>query len=81
MSLSITMFVMHPSGQSVAEVKLWEYYLVEMSRFSVGPRTLGPATGTSSLFTVASQHVLISAAGGAVMMGIGWVIRRVRRRK
>jgi hypothetical protein len=80
MSLTVTILSMHPSGQYVVQMKLWEYYLAEMGRFSIGPRTMGPGS-SSSLMTVAAEHLLMSCLGGILTLGIGWVVRRVRKRK
>jgi len=78
MSLVITMVSMHPSGQFVVECKLWEYYILEIRRELNSSGNLGPATGSSSAaVTTAAEHLLCSAVGGAVMLGIVWTVRRI----
>jgi LPXTG-motif cell wall-anchored protein len=37
---------------------------------------MGPATGGSGLGEKVFQHVLLSAAGGLLLAGLGWVVRR-----
>jgi hypothetical protein len=82
MSLTITMYSMHPSGNAVVGCKLWEYYLIEIQRALSSSGNLGPATGSSSAaVTTAFQHILFSAVGGAVMLGIGWGVCKIKGRK
>lgn len=79
MSFTVTMYSMHPSGEYVTEYSLWEYYWIEIPR-GFGPQSLGPATGSSSAARrTAFEHLLLSAGGGAVCLGIGWLLRRIKR--
>jgi hypothetical protein len=78
-TLIVTMHTMHPQGHAVMECKLWKYYAIEIPRL-FGPLNLGPAMDSSSaVVTVALQHLFVSALGGAVMLGVGWVVNRLRR--
>ncbi len=78
-TLIVTMHTMHPQGHAVMECKLWKYYAIEIPRL-FSPRNLGPAMDSSSaVVTVAFEHLLVSALGGAVMLGVGWVVNRLRR--
>lgn len=78
-SLTITMYSMRPSGDGVVACKLWQYYLIEIRRALTSPGVAGPASGSGSAALVtALQHLLVSAAGGAVVMGIGWLIYKVK---
>jgi hypothetical protein len=82
MSLTVTMPTMHPSGQMVVASKLWQYYVIEIQRALHSSGHFGPATGNSSAaVTTALQHVLFSAAGGALMLGIGLGVRKITGRQ
>jgi hypothetical protein len=82
MSLFVTMYSMHPSGQFVVECRLWQYYMLEIERALHSSGNLGPASGSSSAaVTTAIEHLLCSVVGGAVMLGIVWGVRRIRGRK
>jgi hypothetical protein len=82
MSLTVTMYSMHSSGQYVVGYKLWQYYLVEIQRALQPTQALGPTTGsTAAAVTTLVQHLLCSAVGGAVMLGIGWVVHKVKGRR
>jgi hypothetical protein len=82
MTLVVNMYWMDPSGEFIARGKLWEYYLAEIRRATNSPRTLGPATGsTEAAVSTAFQHVLTSAVGGAILLGIGWGVRKIKARK
>lgn len=82
MSIAITMHAMHPSGRAVVECRLWQYYILELRRaLRASSGALGPATGSSmaALVTLA-EHLLLSAAGGGLSLGLAWGIRKVRGR-
>jgi hypothetical protein len=82
MSFAITMYTMHSSGDAVIECKLWQYYVIEIGRAWGGRKTLGPLTGSSSATAItAFQHVLCSAIGGVGMLGVGWIVRKIRSRQ
>jgi hypothetical protein len=71
---------LHPSGQFAFRSPLWKYYAVALPR-AIGPSTLGPASGAgSALMITIAQHLAVSAAGGCVGLGIGWVIGRRKSR-
>jgi hypothetical protein len=80
MSLTVTTYSLHPSGRAVVACKLWLYYVFETRRaLSRSSNVLGPATRSLCAAVVKLfQHVLWSAVGGAGMLGIGWVFRRLR---
>lgn len=82
MSLTVTMYAMHPSGGAVVECKLWQYYTIEIRRaMSPSSSTLGPGTdGFSAAAVTAFQHLLCSAVGGVGMLGVAWAIRKIRHR-
>ena len=81
MALFVTMYSLHPSGNAAVACRLWEYYFIEFRRV-VGPynNILGPATGSSSTaIETAFFHVLFSVIGGAVLAGVGWCVRKIKR--
>lgn len=83
MLLVMPQAAMHPSGAFVVSCRLWRYYLIE-ARNAFGPsaHTLGPATGgMGRLMTVALEHVVCSALGGALVAGIVWVYRKSKRKQ
>jgi hypothetical protein len=64
-------------GRAVYRTFVWHYYLLEIQRAWNSSGNLGPTTGSSAhAVSIALQHVLFSAVGGAVMIAIGWIIRR-----
>lgn len=80
MSLGLTAFYMHPSGNSLVQYKLWEYYLVQIPR-AFQTHNLGPATsGSSGLETYLFQHLACSTAAGFVAVGIGWGKHKISSR-
>jgi bacteriorhodopsin len=82
MSLTIRMHSMLPSGDAVIGCKLWQYYILEFERALHSSGYVGPASGsTSAAVETAFEHVLTSAAGGAVMLGIGWAVRKFNDRR
>jgi hypothetical protein len=79
-SVTVTMYPLRPSGDALVACKLWKYYLIEIQRLRSGS-AVGPASGSSSAAAMtALQHLLISAAGGVGMLGIGWVYYKVKGR-
>ncbi len=79
MSFTITMYSMLPSGEAVVACKLWEYYLIEIRRAMTSSGAVGPASGSgSAAIIILIQHLLFSMAGGAAMMGIGWLVYKVK---
>lgn len=82
MCLIVNMYWMDPSGEFIDRGKLWQYYLVEIGRATQGTRSLGPGSGsTSAAVSTALQHALISVVGGAILLGIGWGVRKIKGRK
>jgi hypothetical protein len=82
MCCGITMYPMHPSGNAVIGCKLWQYYLMEFPQMFSPYETLGPATGSSATLAITVfEHLLCSAIGGAVMVGIGWIVHKVKCRR
>ena len=82
MALIVNMYWIDPSGQFIARGKLWQYYFAEIGRATTSTQSLGPMTGiTSAAEWTAFEHVLISFVGGAVLLGIGWGVRRIKGRK
>lgn len=80
-SVTYTMYYMHPSGNAIVQCKLCEYYLIEGRRALRPVTVLGPASGSRSvLATTGLLHLLVSAVGGAAMMGIGWVFYKIKGR-
>ncbi len=69
-------------GRAVYRTSVWHYYLLEIQRAWNSTGKLGPTSGSSThAVSIAFQHVLFSAIGGAVMMGIGWLVRRRFRKQ
>jgi hypothetical protein len=55
---------------------------MEMQQPFTAYETYGPATGNSAAFaTTVFEHLLCSAIGGAVMLGIGWIVHKVKYRR
>lgn len=78
--LFFTRILMHPSGAYAVEYPLWRYYGSVIPRL-FGVRYLGPATVNDSyLLPTVAFHLLLSAGGGCVALGLGWLIRRLRNR-
>lgn len=79
MLFMVTRYSMHPSGEAVVACKLWQYYLIEIRRAMTSSRAVGPASGSGSAAIITLiQHLLFSVAGGAAMMGIGWLMSKVK---
>jgi hypothetical protein len=79
MLVGTRVFSMLPSGEGVVALPLWQYYVVEVHRAIFGPRGLGPAFGsTRGMIQAVAEHLLCSAAGGAVMAGIDRAIGKAR---
>jgi len=79
LSLTKTMYPLNRSGTAVIECKLWEYYVIEVQRAAHSSGNLGLTTGsTETAITIASQHLLFSAVGGGVMVGIALMVRKLR---
>lgn len=77
MSLLVATYSMSASGESIVSCKLWQYYVLEIRKSLNSSGNLGPATGSfSSALTMFFQHMLYSAVGGAVMMCVGWTVRK-----
>jgi hypothetical protein len=81
-SLTIRMATLTTAGDAVVACKLWKYYAIEIPRALRFTSTLGPTSGGSSaLLETAFQHLLISAIGGAVMLGVGLVVHKLKGRR
>jgi len=79
MAVVVTKYSLHPSGQSVERCKLWEYYVTEVPRAWTSGNAMGPASRRgSAVLATAVAHVGLSALGGVVGLGIGWLVRKVR---
>lgn len=75
-SLTVTAYTMHPSGQGLVATPLWRYYITEGKR-AISSSELGPASrGSSAVIAIALQHALCSFTGGAVVAGTVWAARR-----
>jgi hypothetical protein len=78
--LSVTLSMYFYDGHVIYRTKVWHYYLLEIRRAWNSTGQLGPTSGSSSAaLTVALQHILLSLVGGAVMLGIGWVVKKRSR--
>jgi hypothetical protein len=65
-------------GRAVHRTFVWRYYILEVQRAWNSTGNLGPTSGSSAhAVKIALQHVLFSAVGGAIMVFIGWIIRRL----
>jgi hypothetical protein len=81
MLLFVTKYSFTQSGDALMSHRLWQYYIVEIDRELNSSGALGKTSG--SFETAAEtmfEHVLISVAGGAVMLGVGWVADKIRIR-
>ncbi len=68
------------NGQAVFVVPLWQYYLMEIRLAWQSSGNLGPTSGNAAAaITLAFEHVLLSLAGGLLLMGMAWTIGRLRR--
>ncbi len=82
MSLTVTQYSSDPTGSVIMGCKLWKYYQIEFNRALSGNRAIGPTSGfTDSAIIVGIEHLLISAAGGIIAIGLGWAVGRYRRKK
>jgi hypothetical protein len=79
MALTITMASMHESGQYVVQCKLWQYYLIEIQQAFFTNYGRSAADPSAAVIT-AFEHILCSVVGGAGMLGIGWVVHKIRNR-
>jgi hypothetical protein len=80
MLLFLHMYSMHPSGASVMYVKLWRFYLLETYKVLTDSGRLGPASSNGwHLAAIFGQHLVYSAVGGAVSMGVAAIFRLRRR--
>ena len=78
--LFMTQHTMHSSGRYVVEYKLWHYYYIEIRRASAPVKTLGPTTGSeAAALLVFVQHVAVSTVGGLLFLGVGAIVRRMRK--
>jgi hypothetical protein len=69
-------------GHAIYRTRVWHYYLLEMQRAWNSTGNLGPTTGSSAAaVTIALQHFLFSLGGGVVMMGTGWMIRKLATKR
>lgn len=67
------------TGMSVMECKLWRFYLLEMQRASIYPNALGPTSGSGmQALIVFATHLVASAVGGFITMGVRAFARRSR---
>ncbi len=73
-----SVYVMVPSGEAVARVKLWRYYLHEWPKtFAVRTWTLGPETvNHDALLPLTISHIAVSVVVGAVVMAVIWGLSR-----
>ena len=75
----VTMYSMHPSGGSIVQCRLWQYYVLEFQK-QIGPSTLGPASGGGgAAIQTLIMHMFISAIGGGVAIGSRSLIFRRKR--
>ena len=77
MCFGTSMYTLAPSGQGVVRCRLWEYYISEIDRAIMSTSAVGPTSGTgSAAITTPVEHLSVSAAGGLVMLAIGWFVGR-----
>jgi hypothetical protein len=63
-------------GRAVYKTVLWRYYLLEIQQYSRSSGSLGLTSGNfAAALTVLAEHLLLSAAAGAFVLGIGWLLR------
>ena len=69
-------------GRALYRTTAWHYYLLEIQRAWNSTGHLGPTSGSSAhAASIAFQHLLFSAIGGAISMGIGWLIWKLSRKR
>ena len=76
MLIFVTMFSMNASGESLIRCRLWQYYFLEVQR---SLQSTGVAGQSSSIIETVFMHLAFSILGGAVMFGLGWANRKLRR--
>ena len=80
MLLLVRMTSMHSSGQYATESPLWRFYADGIPRL-FSSSTLGPGSGGgSALVETALFHLLFSAVGGCVGVGVAWCVGGARNR-
>lgn len=80
-SLTVTAYVMLPSGRGLVATPLWRYYIIKL-KDATSSSLLGPASGDFFAVTViASEHALCSLAGGTVVAATVWGARRFGARR
>src|SRR5215813_11616774 len=81
-ALTVNALSWDPSGESLSEVRLWRYYIIEIHRALTASGNLGPTTGSfQAMLRMALEHLLLSAVDGAAMMGFAWFVLRPRPTK
>src|SRR5690349_18109859 len=59
-------------GRAAYRTYVWHYYILEIQRAWNATGNLGPTSGSSAhAGSIALQHVLCSAVGGALMVAVG----------
>jgi hypothetical protein len=80
LAASITRYAMLPSGEGVAPVKLWRFYVNEWPRFFAARPVAAASANQDALLTVTLQHIALSTVGGlaAAAAAVG-LQRRARK--
>lgn len=61
---------------AVYRVYVWQYYALEIQRAWNSTGNLGSASGTTgAAVTNALQHLLFAVIGGAITVGLGWLLK------
>ena len=78
----VNQFSIHPSGQFVIRVKLWQFYMLELQRLGIGSTALGPANGGAMQASVVlCQHAAIAGVGGVLFACIGSVFNFIGKKR
>jgi hypothetical protein len=68
------------NGHAIYRTRLWHYDVLEIELAWNSTGNLGPTSGNSATaVTIAFQHILFSIVGGATLMGIAWIVRKMAR--
>jgi hypothetical protein len=77
LALTLKVLYMDPSGQVVVELRLWQYYFVQIPRMFAD--YLGPSSSNRPvLIRSLLLHLAGSLSGGVLMLGIGWCVSKLK---
>lgn len=69
-------------GQALYGTTVWRYYQLEIRDAWNSTSTLGPTTGNSAIAVQAAiWHILFASVGGVVLLGFGWILQKMVRKR